>query len=222
MPESIGVPTPELLSPVSAPDDAQNPVQTNAVDPDGVEPLWEQVAVLVAERKRNRFEIGKILDELHERYAKRGNGTYTARAAAICGSRATAHRWRQWYRQEAGLAPAPETFDEAVEIPLDPKELRVIFPEQAGPDIAGPVPGDPAPEENPEPTVCSVRVTLSPKEKHEWDSNLAKLVRYFTAVQMTREDGRVIDNQHDAAFFAVWSVAVHPAVQKWEAQHESN
>jgi hypothetical protein len=217
---SIGVPTPELLSPVSAPDDAQNPVHANAVHPDGVEPLWEQVAVLVAERKRNRFEIGKILDELHGRYARHGNGTYTARAAAICGSRSTATRWRTQYRQEAGLAPAPETFDEAVEIPFDPRE--VTFPAQAGPNIAGPVPGDPTPEENPEPTVCSVRVTLSLKEKKEWDANLAKLVRYFTAVQMTREDGRVIDNQHDAAFFAIWSVAVHPAVQKWEAQHEKN
>src|SRR5580658_8043622 len=97
----IGVPTPELLPPVNAPDDIQNPAHANAVDPDGVESLWEQVAVLVAERKRNRFEIGKILDELHERYAKHGNGTYTSRASAICGSRSTAARWRMLYRQQA-------------------------------------------------------------------------------------------------------------------------
>jgi len=217
MPESIGVPTPELLPPVSAPDDAQNPVHANAVDPDGVEPLWEQVAVLVAERKRNRFEIGKILDELHGRYAQHGYGTYSARAAAICGSRSTATRWRTQYRQEAGLAPAPEVFDEK-EIPIDVSvQLKVETP-----DIAGPVPGDPPPEEKPEPTVCSVRVTLSPKEKKEWDANLAKLVRYFTAVHMTREDGRVIDNQHDAAFYVIWGAAMHPTVQKWEAQHEKN
>ena len=57
------------------------------VEPIDVEPLWEQIAVLVAERKRNRFEIGKLLDELHGRYAQYGYGTYTARAAAICGSR---------------------------------------------------------------------------------------------------------------------------------------
>jgi hypothetical protein len=168
---SIGVPTPELLSPVSAPDDAQNPVHANAVDPDDVEPLWEQVAVLVAERKRNRFEIGKLLDELHGRYAQYGYGTYTARAAAICGSRSTATRWRTLYRQEAGLAPAPEVFDEK-EIPID---VSVQFKVER-PDIAGPVPGDPAPEENPEPTVCSVRVTLSLPEKRQWEENLEKLV----------------------------------------------
>jgi hypothetical protein len=32
----------------------------------------------------------------------------------------------------------------------------------------------------------------------------------------------VIDNQHDAAFFAIWNTAQNPAVQKWEAQHENN
>lgn len=217
MPESIGVPTPELLPSVSAPDDAQNPVHANAVEPHGVEPLWEQVAVLVAERKRNRFEIGKILDELHGRYAQRGYGTYSARAAAICGSRSTATRWRTQYRQEAGLAPAPEVFDEK-EIPIDVSvQLKVETQ-----DIAGPVPGDPAPEEEPEPTVCSVRVTLSPKEKKQWDARLARLVRFFTAVQVTRSDGKVIDNPHDAAFFAVAATVSHPAITNWEAQHEKN
>jgi hypothetical protein len=39
---------------------------------------------------------------------------------------------------------------------------------------------------------------------------------------MTREDGRVIDNQHDAAFFAIWATVQSPAVKKWEAQHEKN
>jgi hypothetical protein len=213
----IGVPTPELLPPVSAPDDAQNPVHANAVDPDGVEPLWEQIAVLVTERKRNRFEIGKLLEELHGRYAQHGYGTYTARAAAICGSRQTAHRWRVLYRQEAGLAPAPEVFDEK-EIPIDVSvQLKVEEP-----DVAGPVPGDPAPEEKPEPTVCSVRVTLSLQEKQEWEASLKTLVRYFTAVRKRRDDGRVIDNEHDAAFFVVTSTALHPAVTAWEAQHENN
>lgn len=215
--ESIGVPTPELLPPVSAPGDAKNPVHANAVDPDGVEPLWEQVAVLVAERKRNRFEIGKILDELHGRYAQHGYGTYSARAAAICGSRSTATRWRTLYRQEAGLAPAPEVFDEK-EIPID-VSVQVKVETR---DIAGPVPGDPAPEEEPEPTVCSVRVTLSLPEKRQWEANLEKLVGYYKATGVRRVDGKLIDNPHDAAFFSVATLAKYVASTTREAQHEKN
>src|SRR5579872_5642734 len=101
------------------PGDSQGcPVPTAAVEPDGVEPLWKKAAELLAERKRNAVELGKVLNELHDLYAKPGYGTFTDHIHAHGVSRSTAYRWIGMYRSEAGLPPLRDTFEEEEEIPV--------------------------------------------------------------------------------------------------------
>jgi hypothetical protein len=208
MPESIPTPTS-----TPAPDNDPVPAYT---EPKGVEPLWQKFVELLKEHDRSRFELGKVLYELQELYAKPGRGTFISKVESRGLCRSTAYRYLNFYRDKAGMGPNSPTVMNDDDIPIIEIPLAQSNGEATTP------PGDPEQEPKPEPTVCSVRVTLSLKEKQQWDGYLEKLVRYFKAIGMTREDGKVIENKHDAAFFSVWAAVFNPKVTEWEAQSENH
>jgi hypothetical protein len=61
-----------------------------------------------AVNKRNRYKLGKALDELHDLRAHHGNGTYDRDVKALGIPKLTAWRIRNYYREVAGLSPVSQ------------------------------------------------------------------------------------------------------------------
>lgn len=70
--------------------------------------LWEENQKVQAVNKRNRYELGKALDELHALSAHHGNGTYDRDVKALGIPKLTAWRIRNYYREVAGLSPVSQ------------------------------------------------------------------------------------------------------------------
>jgi hypothetical protein len=70
--------------------------------------LWVENLTVQARNKKNRYELGRALDELHALRAHHGNGTYEDDVKALGISKPTAWRIRNYYRELAGLAPVPQ------------------------------------------------------------------------------------------------------------------
>jgi hypothetical protein len=70
--------------------------------------LWVENQKLQPLNKKNRYELGKALDELHELRAHHGNGTYDRDVADLGIPKPTAWRIRNFYRELAGLAPVSQ------------------------------------------------------------------------------------------------------------------
>jgi hypothetical protein len=70
--------------------------------------LWAENQAIQPRNKKNRFELGKELDELHKSRAHHGNGSYDKDVAALGIPKPTAWRIRNYYRELAGLAPVPQ------------------------------------------------------------------------------------------------------------------
>jgi hypothetical protein len=70
--------------------------------------LWEENQQLQTSNKKNRYELGKALDELHALRAHHGNGTYDKDVEALGMPKPTAWRIRNYYREVAGLAPVSQ------------------------------------------------------------------------------------------------------------------
>ncbi len=208
MPESIQIPTR-----TPAPDNDPVPAYTER---EGVELLWQKFVELLKEHDRSRFELGKVLYELQELYAKPGRGTFISKVESLGLCRSTAYRYVNLYLDKAGMGPNSPTVMNDDDIPIIEIPLAQSNGEATTP------PGDPEQEPKPEPTVGSVRVTLSLQEKNLWDSWLAKLVSFLKANQYPGLNGKVIENRHDAALFAVYTTVTNPAVKAWEAQDENH
>jgi hypothetical protein len=70
--------------------------------------LWKANQGIQARNKKNRFELGKGFDELHELRARHGSGTYDKDLEELGVSKSTAWRIRNYYRELAGLAPVSQ------------------------------------------------------------------------------------------------------------------
>ena len=70
--------------------------------------LWAENQKVQASNKKNRYELGKALDELHALRAHHGNGTYDRDVEALGIPKPTAWRIRNYYREVAGLAPVSQ------------------------------------------------------------------------------------------------------------------
>jgi hypothetical protein len=75
---------------------------------DRIRVLWAEYLTIRACKKKNYYELGQALDELHVMRAHHGDGTYDADVKAFGISKSTAWRVRNLYREVAGLAPVPE------------------------------------------------------------------------------------------------------------------
>jgi hypothetical protein len=70
--------------------------------------LWAENQKVQAVNKRNRYELGKALDELHALRAHHGNGTYDRDVEALGIPKPTAWRIRNYYRELAGFSPVSQ------------------------------------------------------------------------------------------------------------------
>jgi hypothetical protein len=70
--------------------------------------LWAENQKLQPLNKKNRYELGKALDELHALRAHHGNGTYDRDVETLGIPKPTAWRIRNYYRELAGLAPVSQ------------------------------------------------------------------------------------------------------------------
>ncbi len=70
--------------------------------------LWADNQKVQTENKKNRYELGKALDELHALRAHHGNGTYDRDVEALGIPKPTAWRIRNYYSELAGFTPVSE------------------------------------------------------------------------------------------------------------------
>ena len=91
MQESIQTPTP-------APESV--PVPVTAVEPDGVEYLWQELGTKFTALNRDRLACGRILHELNEKYAVHGHGSFCKRVMGFgfFKNLQTAYNWMNAYR----------------------------------------------------------------------------------------------------------------------------
>lgn len=196
--------------------DASAPVLASA-EPAGAEPLWQRLAQLLEERKKNRFERGKILHELNELYALPGHGTFCKKIETMGVAIATAYRWMNEYREQVGIKPTPFVLD-GNDISED---------DHLNGDRGGLRNNEESGEENgvewesyKRPGI-SFHIWLSLRQAKKLNSSVKKLVGYFKANGWKNDEGKPIDNKHDAVFEAVEQVANSPEVADWAAKQES-
>ena len=190
MPESIPTPT---LAPELPP--VPNPQQQfNAL----TNPLWEEFERLLAEEALNRYERGKVLNQLNELYAEHHVGTFCNRLAAMGIATTTAYRWIDAYRKSENLLPLGARKFEADE-PLSKEETQKTGENAGG---TGGIKRDTR-------YVLSDRITFSSERKPLWVANVKKVITGLAAKGYTNETGTLLDNKHDAVFEAVALVADH-------------
>src|SRR6266536_5422490 len=88
------------------------------------EPLWTRLTLLLEERDDNRYQRGKVLNELNELYAEHGVGTFCSRLAVMEVATTSAYRWIDYYRKRAGLPPLGARKFEADDDPLPEAETQ--------------------------------------------------------------------------------------------------
>ena len=69
------------------------------------EPLWEEFKHLLAEAALNRYERGKVLNQLNEFYAEHHVGTFCSHLAGLGIATTTAYQWIAAYRKAENLPP---------------------------------------------------------------------------------------------------------------------
>lgn len=79
--------------------------------------LWAENQNVQAVNKKNRYELGKALDELHALRAHHGNGTYDRDVETLGIPKPTAWRIRNYYRELAGLAPVSQFVSNETNLP---------------------------------------------------------------------------------------------------------
>jgi hypothetical protein len=195
MPERIGVPTPELLPPVSAPETCA-PVHNQQQQFKALtNPLWEKLQILLEEGSRNLYERGRVLNQLNEIYAEHGVGTFCSRLAAMDIATTTAYRWIDSYRKAEGLPPLGARRFGADE-PLSKEETQ----KATGSGGSGEATRDTR-------YVLSDRIALSSERKSIWVANVKKVIAGLATRGYTNENGQILDNKHDAVFEAIAIVA---------------
>jgi hypothetical protein len=79
--------------------------------------LWAENQKVQTVNKKNRYELGKALDELHALRAHHGNGTYDRDVETLGIPKPTAWRIRNYYRELAGLAPVSQFVSNETNLP---------------------------------------------------------------------------------------------------------
>jgi len=190
MPESIQIPA---TAPESPP--VPNPQQQFKAL---TEPLWEEFQRLLAEAALNRYERGKVLNQLNELYAEHHVGTFCSHLAGLGIATTTAYQWIAAYRKAENFPPLGARKFEADE-PLSKEETQKADGNAGG---GGGVKRDTR-------YVLSDRITFSSERKPIWVANVKKVITGLAANGFTNESGTPLDNKHDAVFEAVAIVAKH-------------
>jgi hypothetical protein len=179
------------------------------------EPLWEEFKRLLAEAALNRYERGKVLNQLNELYAEHHVGTFCSHLAGLGIATTTAYQWIAAYRKAENLPPLGARKFEADEA-LSKEETRKA---DGNAGSGGGVKRDTR-------YVLSDRITFSSGRKPIWVANVKKVISGLAANGYTNESGTPLDNKHDAVFEAVAIVAAHLAAEtaqttQPEVQHEA-
>jgi hypothetical protein len=202
--ENIGAHTPAPENPFS--------VLANAVEPDGVDPLWQELGKKFCAMKRDKLEIGRLLHELNVKYAEHGQGTFIKRVLAFefFNNIQTAYNWMNAYREYAGIKVAqPKPYDGD---DISAEELEAIKADSTK-DGAPPI-------EREKPTGSSYTVWVTLSEKKRLDSLVRRIVTFGMVNKQTTSFGKPIDNKNDAVVWAMELVAESEEVQSFFEQEE--
>lgn len=159
------------------------------------EPLWTRLSLLLEEQDDNRYQRGKVANELNDHYAKHGAGTFCSRLAAMGIATTSAYRWIDYYRKRAGLPPLGARKFEADDDPLPEAET------QKAPSSGGQTTGRDSRY------ILSERIALSAERKPIWLAKVKTIISELASRGYTNENGQSLDNKHDAVFEAVMLVA---------------
>lgn len=198
--QNIGAqtPAPEISAPVPA----------DVVEPNDVEPLWQELSTLFSALNRDRLSCGRILHELNERYAVPGHGSFCKRVMALGFFKniQTAYNWMNLYRKHAGITP-PKPFEES-----EIEEGDSISVSEDQPD---------APTvEREQPTGTSFTAWVTLQEKKRLESLIRRIVTFGMINKQTTSFGKVIDNKNDALVWAVELVGESQEVMDFFEQEE--
>jgi hypothetical protein len=119
LPEAAGsVLAAQLTQPISSATQAPTTQKEAAEGPEGdpkvaakkhqIGLLWKANQNIQARNEKNRYKLGKALDELHGLRAHYGHGAFDKDVEELGISKSTAWRIRNYYRELAGLAPASQ------------------------------------------------------------------------------------------------------------------
>jgi len=170
------------------------------------DPLWQKFEELLESAQRNLHERGRLLNQLNEIYAERGVGSFCSRLASLGIATTTAYRWIDIYRKAAGLPPLGVRKFGADDEPLSKEETQKA--EESG--GSGGTTRDAR-------YITSERIALSSERKSVWVANVKKVIAGLAARGYTNENGKLLDNRHDAVFEAVALVAENLEAQSGDS-----
>ena len=172
---------------------AQHPQQFKTL----TEPLWTRLTLLLEEGDDNRYQRGKVLNELSDLYAEHGVGTFCSRLAAMEVATTSAYRWIDYYRKRAGLPPLGARKFEADDDPLPEAETQKATSSGGQSTVRD------------SRYILSERIALSAERKPIWLTKVKTIIGELASRGYTNENGQPLDNKHDAVFEAVVLVANH-------------